>query len=165
MKLSEKVKVTFLSSKVMRMVFRVIIALVISIFLTILCAVYIPPIFKSVLNTGLEILPKYKFTDHKVLTKSELIAEWEIDKQAIDDESIFEQLESQLPESRNKSTFFARILVVHDYPERCQYTIIAKHRTIDVSWQVSGLRCHSKKSCEAARLHQTCPDKKGGGKR
>ncbi|RKF19875.1 hypothetical protein DBZ36_05295 [Alginatibacterium sediminis] len=150
-------------SKIIRSATRIALALLISLVLTVVCAVYIPSIFSNVLSTGLEILPKYKFTHYQVSSKAELAQQWNVTP-SDDDKLLFQQLKEQFPPNHDKSTFFAHMFVVQDYPQRCQFTIIAKHRTIDLAWEVVGTRCDDKESCKKAREQQICSDRKHGNR-
>ncbi|WP_432463508.1 hypothetical protein [Agarivorans sp. QJM3NY_33] len=146
--------------RVKKILFRVVIALGLSIALSIALIVYTPPIFTVALNTSLELLPEHKFVSYRVQSKSELAERWQLSTSFSNDDALLQALKQGLPESRDKSTFFARMFVVHDYPQPCQFMIFGLHRSIDISWQVEGLRCNSHASCEAARVQHICPERK-----
>ncbi|MDB1124272.1 hypothetical protein [Vibrio algarum] len=147
-------------SMVLKTIFRVCIALTISFMLAIVCIVFTPKVFTSSLETTLVLLPKNQFLEYNILTKSELLTEYQLTEVHESDESNFKQLRKELPNSRDDSVFFARMFVMQDYPLRCQYTLVGMHRTLDVAWQVTGLRCGSRKSCKEALELQICRDKK-----
>lgn len=107
-----------------------------------------------------DVLPNHQFVEHEIKTKQELIHELDLPEITLSDELNFKIMRKYLPDNRDKSVFFARMFVVHDYPERCQYQVIGMHRTLDLAWQVTGLRCGDKKSCFEALEYQICRDKK-----
>lgn len=145
----------------LKTIFRVCIALIISFMLTIVCVVFTPKVFTSTLTTALELLPIHQFLNYNILSKDELLTEYQLSTINENDESNFLQLREELPDNRDKSVFFARMFVMQDYPERCQYTLVGMHRTLDVAWEVTGLRCGSPKSCKEALELQICKDHKG----
>lgn len=134
--------------RLFKTLYRALIALFLSLLLTILCVIYIPSIFSMTMDLGLEILPKKRFPHAQVLSKEEIASKWSLDNQSVDDEQLFDQLKDLFPASRNKSTFFARIIVIHDYPQACEFTIVGKHRTMDIGWQVEGIRKVTPKDIE-----------------
>ncbi|WP_413282428.1 hypothetical protein [Vibrio sp. MA40-2] len=145
----------------LKTIFRVCIALIISFMLTIVCIVFTPKIFTSTLATTLKLLPTHQFLNYSILTKDELLTEYQLSTTNKSDETNFLQLRKELPDNRDKDVFFARMLVMQDYPKRCQYTLVGMHRTLDVAWEVTGLRCGNRKSCKEALELQICKDHKG----
>jgi hypothetical protein len=152
-------------NKTVKMLLTMLLGLGISILLTVLCVLFTPPIFKSTLNMGLELLPKNKFIEYKVQNKAELAKEWlQASDALLDDKAFFDQLRTILPSTKNstsnKDTFFAHMFVVHDYPTPCFFTIFGKHRTMDVTWTVQGIRCKGKKQCNDPDFIKHCPPRK-----
>lgn len=139
--------------RLFKIVYRALIALFLSFLLTILCVIYIPSIFSMTMDLGLEMLPKKRFPYVQALNSEQIASKWSLDNQSVDDEQLFDQLRDLFPTSRNKSTFFARIIVMHDYPEPCEYTIVGKHRTMDIGWQVQGKRRVTAKDIEHKEKH------------
>lgn len=148
-------------NKLFKIFLKMLLGLVISVILTVLCVLFTPPIFKSTLNTGLELLPKNKFIDYKVQNKATLAKQWLTPSDGLlDDEAFFDHLRTVLPSTSNKDTFFAHMFVVHDYPEPCFFTIFGKHRTMDVTWTIEGIRCKGSKECNDPDFVKHCPPRK-----
>ncbi|MEH6454648.1 MAG: hypothetical protein V7782_16585 [Psychromonas sp.] len=149
------------NNKIFKTLLRIFIALLISLTLTILCVLFTPSIFNSTLHKGLALLPKNKFVEYKVQTKTELAHQWLEESDALkDDKLFFDQLRTTLPSTRNKDTFFAHMFVVHEYPAPCFFTIFGKHRTMDVTWTVQGIRCKGAKQCNDPLFIKNCPPPK-----
>jgi hypothetical protein len=149
------------NNKIVNMLFKMLFGLTISVFLTILCILFTPPIFKSTLNMGLELLPKNKFLEYNVQNKTELATQWlETADSDLDDKAFFDKLRTLLPSTNNKDTFFAHMFIVHDYPTPCLFTIFGKHRTMDVTWTIQGIRCKGKKQCNDPDFINHCPPRK-----
>ncbi|GLS92090.1 hypothetical protein GCM10007916_31600 [Psychromonas marina] len=149
------------ANKYVKTLMKVILALLISLSLTLVCILYTPTIFKSTLNSGLDLLPKNKFIDYKVQNKTEFATEWLEASDALkDDQAMFDLLRTTLPSTSKKDTFFAHMFVVHDYPAPCFFTIFGKHRTIDVTWTVKGIRCKGSKQCNNPQFISQCPPRK-----
>ena len=152
-------------SKVFKMTFKIFIALLISLSLTVVCIMFTPSIFNYTLKNGLTLLPKNKFIEYKVQTKEQLADEWLTASDALlADDLFFDQLRTKLPETNRKDTFFAHMFVVHDYPAPCYFTIFGKHRTMDVTWTVKGIRCKGPEQCNDPLFVQQCPPRKRGNK-
>ncbi len=145
----------------LKTIFSVCIALIISFMLTIVCVVFTPKIFTSTLATTLELLPPHQFLNYTIFSKDELLNEYQLATTSENDESNFLQLREELPDNWDKSVLFARMFVIQDYPERCQYTLIGMHRTLDVAWELTALRCGDRESCREALELQVCREHKG----
>ncbi|WED24867.1 hypothetical protein L3Q72_18505 [Vibrio sp. JC009] len=145
----------------LKTIFRVCVALFISFLLTVVCVAFVPTFFTSTLTTTFDLLPAHKFLDHSIQTKEELFKDLQLTEVTNTDESDFLQLRKDLPDNRDKSVFFARMFVMHDYPQKCQYTLVGMHRTLDLAWQVTGLRCGGRQSCQEALEHQVCKEHEG----
>lgn len=153
--------VCFMNNKAVTILLKMLLGLTISLVLTVLCVVFTPPIFKSTLNMGLELLPKNKFIDYKVQKKSALAKQWLTEPDALlDDQAFFDHLRTTLPSTSNKDTFFAHMFIVHDYPDPCFFTIFGKHRTMDVTWTIEGIRCKGGQECNDPDFVKHCPPRK-----
>lgn len=141
--------------------FRIIMALIISLSLAGMCLVYIPFFFNNIIETGFEMLPKNKVVEKSIQRKSEFSNQWGIDLVNGVQKEELRELRRSLPHTRDKSTFFADMFVTHDYPEKCQFVLVGAHKTLDVTWQIQGLKCDGPKSCKLAKEEQICPDKHG----
>jgi hypothetical protein len=144
----------------LKTIVRVGCALLISLLLTIVCVAFTSRFFMAALTTTFELLPPYQFLNQTIHTKAALFQHYQIEELAESSESNFLTLRKVLPDNRDKSVFFANMFVVQDYPKRCQYTLIGVHKTLDVAWQVTGLRCGNKQSCQQALVHEVCKDRK-----
>ncbi|WP_165313953.1 hypothetical protein [Vibrio ziniensis] len=143
--------------------FSVIIKLLTGVFisaaLTLLLIMFTPSIFNKALGLWIETLPSFKYVSYQVTSKQELADRFGLETKD-DDVALFSQLQDSLPDTKDKSSPFFRFLTVHAYPTPCSFTLIGIHRTIDVTWQIEGLRCKGKEACELAKTQQICPDKK-----
>ncbi|MFT6927559.1 MAG: hypothetical protein ACJAZP_003196 [Psychromonas sp.] len=147
--------------KTLKTLLSILLALLISLALAVTCILFTPSIFNSTLHKGLELLPKNKFIEYKVQSKTELAKEWLEESDGLrNDKSFFEQLRTKLPNSSNKDSFFAHMFVVHDYPAPCFFTLFGKHRTMDVTWTVTGIRCRGAKECNDPQFIDHCPPRK-----
>ena len=152
-------------NKTFKMSFKIIIALLISLSLTVICILFTPSIFNYTLDNGLKLLPKNKFIEYKVQTKTELAKEWlEASDALLDDDLFFDQLRTKLPATDRKDTIFAHMFVVHDYPAPCYFTIFGKHRTMDVTWTIEGIRCKGPEQCNDPLFVKQCPARIRGNK-
>jgi hypothetical protein len=52
------------------------------------------------------------------------------------------------------------MFVVHDYPSPCLFIIFGKHRTMDVTWTIKGIRCKGAKQCNDPLFIEHCPPRK-----
>lgn len=145
-------------NKIFKTLLSIMFALIISLALTILFVLYTPTIFNYTLNTGLDLLPKAKFVEYKVQSKNELANEWlEESDGLLADNDLFDKLKAKLPSSDKKNTFFANMFVVHDYPSYCFFTVFGKHKTMDLTWTVKGIRCKGEKQCKDPHFINNCP--------
>lgn len=127
--------------------------------LTLLLVMFTPSIFSKALHLWIDLLPSFKYVETEITTKQELAKSFDLEVTQ-DDAELFNNLQSVLPKTKDKSSPFFRLLTVHAYPEHCNFTLIGLHKTIDIAWRIEGLRCKSKQQCELARAQQICPDKK-----
>ena len=144
--------------KTLKTIVGIFAALFISIALTIVCLVFFPPTFKYTLNALLEHLPRHKFIDYKIQSSRELAEEWFDDALPTSgDQHVIHRLRQKFPENRNKDTFFADMIVVHDYPEHCQFTVFGKHFTMDITWTIQGIRHKRGKERKGNTTDSECP--------
>jgi|GEM_PF-6703837 len=127
--------------------------------LTLLLVMFTPSIFSKALHLWIDLLPSFKYVETEITTKQELANSFDLEATQ-DDAELFNNLQSILPKTKDKSSPFFRFLTVHAYPENCNFTLIGLHKTIDIAWRIEGLRCKNKQQCELARTQQICPDKK-----
>ncbi len=127
--------------------------------LTLVLVMFTPSIFSKALHLWIDTLPSFKYVNTEITTKQELAKKFGLDGTQ-DDAELFIELEASLPETKDKSSPFFRLLAVHAYPNPCNFTLIGIHRTIDITWRIEGFRCKGKEQCELARTQQICPDKK-----
>ena len=103
----------------------------------------------------------HKFIEYKIQNKAEFATQWLEASDALkDDQILFGLLRETLPSTSKKDTFFAHMFVVHDYPAPCFFTIFGKHRTIDVTWTIKGIRCKGAKQCNNPQFISQCPPRK-----
>lgn len=149
-----------LGAEMLKTIVRIVCALLISLLLTIVCVAFTSRFFSAALTTTFELLPRYQFLNQTIHTKTELFERYQMPTAEESGESDFLALRKALPDNRDKSVFFADMFIVQDYPQRCQYTLIGAHKTLDIAWQVTGLRCGNKQSCQQALEYQICKDRK-----
>ena len=146
-------------AKFFSVIAKLLTGIFISGLITLILVMFTPSIFSKALNIWIELLPSFKYVSYQIQTKEELAKSFDL-KSNSDDAVLFEELQTALPNVKDKSSIFFRFLGVHAYPEPCKFTLIGMHRTIDITWRIEGLRCKGKKACELARTQQICPDKK-----
>jgi hypothetical protein len=146
-------------AKFFSVITKLLTGIFISGLLTLLLVMFTPSIFNKALNLWVELLPSFKYVHTEIQTKEELAKSFGLEHNS-GDAVLFEKLQTALPNVKDKSSLFFRLLGVHSYPEPCKFTLIGMHRTIDITWRIEGLRCKGKEACQLAKTQQICPDKK-----